>query len=123
MAILFFLLNHSGLFMPYGICVNIFSGNGLLPDITKPLPEPIMEESSQVIILNNEFEYYILISHLLRANEFNSLRLSDAYMHQWNRPSLVQMMACCLLGTKPSAEQIMFFFCQLEPYEQTSVKL
>ena len=37
-------LTHCGLVMPYdkGIWVNIPSGNGLLPDGTKPLPEPML---------------------------------------------------------------------------------
>ena len=34
----------------------------------------------------------------------NSLMPSDAYMRQWNRPSLVQIMACSLLGAKPLSE-------------------
>ena len=29
-------------------------------------------------------------------HSINSLRPSDTYMHQWNKPSLVQIMACCL---------------------------
>ena len=39
----FWMLTHLGLVMPYmviKILVNIASGNGLLPHITKPLPEP-----------------------------------------------------------------------------------
>ena len=32
----------SDLMTPYGITVNIGSGNGLLPDGTKPLPEPML---------------------------------------------------------------------------------
>ena len=32
---------------------------------------------------------------------FNSLRPSDAYMRQWTRPSLIQMMACRLISAKP----------------------
>ena len=38
-------LTHCGLVMPYGIiylCVKIGSGNGLLPDGTKPLPDPML---------------------------------------------------------------------------------
>ena len=40
------LLTHSGLVAPYGdkIWVNIGSGNGLLPDGTKPLPEPMLTD-------------------------------------------------------------------------------
>ena len=37
-------LTHCGLVTPYGdiIWVNIGSGNGLLPEGTKPLPEPML---------------------------------------------------------------------------------
>ena len=42
----FDLLTHCGLVMPYGVIDNfsviIGSGNGLLPDSTKPLPEPVI---------------------------------------------------------------------------------
>ena len=39
-------LTHCGLMTPYGdeIWVNIGSGNGLLPDGTKPLPEPMLTD-------------------------------------------------------------------------------
>ena len=42
-------LTHWGLVMPYGakIWVNIGSGNGLLPDGTKPLPEPMLTYHQQ----------------------------------------------------------------------------
>ena len=40
---LFMLLTHCGLMTPYGeIWVNIGSGNGLLPDGIKPLPESML---------------------------------------------------------------------------------
>ena len=35
-------LTHCGLVTPLAIWVNIGSGNGLLPDSTKPLPEPML---------------------------------------------------------------------------------
>ena len=35
-------LTHYGLVTPSQILVNIGSGNGLLPDGTKPLPEPML---------------------------------------------------------------------------------
>ena len=39
-----YVLTHCGLVTPYGDrdLVNIGSGNGLLPDGTKPLPEPML---------------------------------------------------------------------------------
>ena len=50
----------------------------------------------------------------------NPLRLSDTYLCQKIRPSLVQVMACHLLGAKPSSEP-MLTNCQLESWEYTAV--
>ena len=58
----------------------------------------------------------------MRPQWVNSLRPSDAYMRHQPRPSLVQMMACHLIGAKPLSEP-MLYYCQLDPQEQTSVKL
>ena len=44
---------------------------------------------------------------------FNSLRPSGSYMRQWNRQSLIQIMVCRLLGTKPFPEP-MLGYCQLQ---------
>ena len=44
----------------------------------------------------------------------NSLRLSGTYMPQYNILTLVNIMACCLFGTKPLSEP-MLSFCQLDP--------
>ena len=41
-------LTHFGLVTPYGDRVNIGSGNGLLPDGTKPLPEPMLTDHREV---------------------------------------------------------------------------
>ena len=43
----------------------------------------------------------------------NSLRLSDAYMCQETRLSLLQIMACRLFSTKPLSEP-MLEYCQLD---------
>ena len=40
---------------------------------------------------------------------------------QWTGSSLVQVMACCLFGTKPLPET-MLPVCQLNPWEQISMK-
>ena len=45
--------------------------------------------------------------HFVQLQWVNSLRLSDSYMHQWTRPSLVQIMACRLFGTKPLSEPML----------------
>ena len=42
-------------------------------------------------------------------------------MRQWTGSSLVQVMACRLFGTKPLS-QPMLVYCQLDSWEQTSVK-
>ena len=55
------------------------------------------------------------------GGDMNSLRPSDAHMRLWNRPSLVQIMACRFLGVMPSPET-MLVYCQLELKEQTSLK-
>ena len=49
------------------------------------------------------------------------MRLSDEYMHQYNIPTLVQLMACRLFGTKPLS-QPKLPYCQLDPKEHISVK-
>ena len=41
---------------------------------------------------------------LPRLHCVNSLRPSNAYMRQYNIPTLVQIMACRLFGTKPLSE-------------------
>ena len=51
----------------------------------------------------------------------NSSPPSVAYMRQWIRLVLVQIMACRLFGAKPLSKP-MLFYCQLDPKEQTSVK-
>ena len=43
------------------------------------------------------------------------------YMHQLTTPSLVQIMSCRLISAKPLSEP-MLEYCQLDPWEQISVK-
>ena len=45
-----------------------------------------------------------------------------AYVRRWTASALVQVMACHLFGTKPLPEPILTY-CQLDPEEQTSVKI
>ena len=47
---------------------------------------------------------------------------SAAYMHQWTVSALVQVMTCRLFGAKPLPE-LMLIYCQLDSWEQISVKL
>ena len=45
---------------------------------------------------------------------FHSSRPSDEYIHQWTRPSLVQIMAWHQIGAKPLSEP-MLEYCLFEP--------
>ena len=51
----------------------------------------------------------------------NSSSPSAAYIRWWTVSSLVQIMACRLFGTKPLPEP-MLTYCQLDSWEQISVK-
>ena len=87
-------LTHCGPLTPYGtqIPVNIGSGNGLLPDGTKPLPEPTLTYYqnvfygipfrliSQEVLVNLICKLYLaitllkLLPHLPRTNELIDTR-------------------------------------------------
>ena len=73
--------------------------------------------------INRVIQHRANISQPVRyqANTVNSLRPDDAYMHEWNRPSSGQIMACRLLGAK-SASEPPLVYCQLEPKRYASVK-
>ena len=75
----------------------------------KPLSEPMMIR---------------LLTHICvtRPQWVNMSPLSVAYMHQLTGSSLVQVMACCLFGTKPLPEP-MLAYCKLDSWEQIPVKL
>ena len=51
----------------------------------------------------------------------NSSTPRVAYIHQWTGSSLVQIMACRLLGAKPFTESVLGY-CELDFWEQISVK-
>ena len=51
----------------------------------------------------------------------NSSSPSTPYIRQWNGWSLVQVMACRLFGAKPLPKP-MLLYCQLDSWEQVSVK-
>ena len=61
---------------------------------------------------------YSSISEWLK---FNSSPPVAAYMCQWTRSALVQVMTWCRRGTKPLPEP-MLDYCQLDFWEQISVK-
>ena len=56
-----------------------------------------------------------------RPQWVNSLRPSDAIIHLASQSTLVQVMTCCLLDTKPLPEPTLIYF-QLNLKEQTSGK-
>ena len=82
-------------------------------------PSPLKTRACLSYIMNT------VGAHALVTQEvdpiINSLRPSDPYIHQVTRPSLVQIMACCLHGTKPLSEPMLGYFL-LDPWEQTSMK-
>ena len=43
------------------------------------------------------------------------------YIHRWTMKTLVQIMACCLNGTKPSSKPMLTYH-ELDPWEQTPIK-
>ena len=123
-------LTHCGLVMPW-IEVSNGSGNGLVPSGTKPSPEPMLNShlwgsmtftihnfavSAQATILCDKFENYTfkLVASLPSGQWVNSSPPSAAYMRQWIRSALVQIMACRLCGAKPLSEP-MLEYCQSHP--------
>ena len=56
----------------------------------------IMEQGMMILICHSGFSV-------------NSSPPSAVYMHQWIRSTLVQIMACCLFGTRPLSELMMVF--------------
>ena len=63
-------------------------------------------------MLENVIYFYAPKNDLIMP--VNSLRVSDAYMHQYIRPSLVQIMACYLFSVKPLSEA-MLPYCLWNP--------
>ena len=74
----------------------------------KPLSEPMMVS---------------LLTHICvtRPQWVNSSSPGAGYMYQWTGSALVHVMACRLFGTKPLPEP-MLAYCQLDSWEQVSVK-
>ena len=62
------------------------------------------------------------ITHVVLIQPINSSPPSDTYMHQWTGSTMVQVMACRLVGAKPLHEP-MLTFRELDSQKQTSVKL
>ena len=62
------------------------------------------------------------LGHAWQQVIINSLRLSDVYLRHQISPSLAEIMACHLFSTKPLSAPVLYY-CQLDSWEQTSVKL
>ena len=87
------MLTHCGLVTPYGDrnSINIGSGNGLLPDSIKPLPEPMLSDHqwSPVTFILGQFHKRlpqpsitkIMSFKFLRGQWVNSFRSSDTIWH------------------------------------------
>ena len=78
-------LTYCDLVMPYApqIWVKIGLGNGLLPDGTKPLPKPILTNHQiHTRSISQDVLQPSITPIRLEITYLNSLRLSDAYMHQ-----------------------------------------
>ena len=73
--------------------------------------------------VSQQAQTVVILHHQLRIwnAPINSSPPSAAYMCQWTGSALVQIMACCLFGAKPLSKP-MLGCCQLDPWEQTSVK-
>ena len=58
------------------------------------------------------------------GRDFNleSVRPVDAYMHHWTGPSLVEVMAWCLISGKPLPQTVLSY-CQLDPQDKNSVTM
>ena len=64
----------------------------------------------------------VVCSYLIFLSfKINSSPPSATYMCHRTGSALVQVMPCCLFGAKPLTEPILNY-CQLHPWEQTSVK-
>ena len=53
--------------------------------------------------------YVVSPRHLTNIYFINSLRPSDAYMCEYNQPTLLQIMAYRLVGTKPLFEPMLWY--------------
>ena len=72
----------------------------------------------------NAHDIYSLktLANMTKLNWFDTSRPVDEYMRQWTVSLLVQVMAWCLNCARPLPEPIITY-CQLDPWEQTSVKV
>ena len=76
------------------LCVTDFcAGNS---PITSEFPAQMASDAENISIRWRHHEFFL--------QAVSSLKPSDAFMPQWNIPTLLQKMACRLLGAKPLTE-------------------
>ena len=92
------------------------AGNDLWPIRCQALTWPNADLLSIGCLETNAGQFWIK-----KYKAFDSSFPSDAYMCQWIGSSSVQVLACRLFGTKPLPEP-MLAYCQLESWEQISMK-
>ena len=67
------------------------------------------------------FALFICVTYSTHRSLFNPCPPSVAHMHLWTGSALIQVKACRLFGAKTLLEPLPTY-CQLRPWEQTSVK-
>ena len=73
--------------------------------------------------LINTFSYFFVNTVInVSTMLLNSSLSSAAYISQWIGSTLVQIMACRIFGAKPLSKPMLGYH-QLDPWEQTSVKI
>ena len=97
---------HFSIFMSFSF-VNIISKQTLSKHIV-PTWQTLWE---LVLFMYGTQGWCSVPTHVWALNGFKSLRQSDAYMPHQTRPSLFQIMACYLLGTKSLSETLLVY-CQ-----------
>ena len=91
-----------------------------------PFDDVIMWWKCTVFLLNHEETIQQNMNLLQQlwwhdSSHLITMRPSAAYMRQWPGSALVQIMACRLFGAMPLSE-LMLACCQLDSWEQISVK-
>ena len=78
-----------------------------------------VDQCKEILFLQVCQECFAINTCRVDSNKFewmiNSLRLSDAYIYQYTRPSLVEIVVCCLFGTKPLSEPMLPYW-YLDPW-------
>ena len=81
--------------------------------------ELIVKRAPSILMINHSSDIKLTVAQSCLA--INSSPPRATYVCQWTGSALVQIMACHLFGTKPLSKPKLSI-CQLDTYEQTSVK-